>query len=136
MSSPHILSSFDRTESVESSDIVLTKSTINSNQELTHWLETLGISAETIGRIAVSFMAKIPVNTPVKIIKRGTETLLHVGESIIRLGETLKTVHNAMRDVQQQVRTLLAPRSQDLLPSGSREALPSGKKASLAAPRA
>lgn len=60
-------------------------STINSLDDLKKFLSSQKVKKDVIEKIAVSFMAKIPAGTPVKI----QDNVLHIGESVMKLGEDI-----------------------------------------------
>lgn len=58
---------------------------INSIEALKNFLAEQNIKKDVIERVGVSFMAKIPAGTPVKI----EDNVLHIGESVMKLGEDI-----------------------------------------------
>lgn len=59
--------------------------TVNSLEDIKNFLASQNIKKTIIEKIAVSFMAKIPTGTVVKIV----DNMLHIGESIMKLGEDI-----------------------------------------------
>lgn len=84
MSSRNTLSA---SESLASSENILATGSINSNRELSPWLQENGVSPESAERIRVSFMARIPENTPVALVEKNGILFVRVGDSVLKVDE-------------------------------------------------
>lgn len=78
-------------ESFPESEKLIASTTVNSNQDLANWLKAEHISPASITRFSVSFLAKIPENTSVQLLEKDGKMLIKVGESSLKIADTIES---------------------------------------------
>lgn len=86
---------------VSNDELYENQTTVNSLEELKNFLAQKEVKKEIIEKIAVSFMAKIPAGTVVKL----AENILHVGASALKLGENIFMKNEGTKQLVEQTKT-------------------------------